>query len=1473
MRQLERVRRSQQASRNSEMIHQIDAIAQLILQSIQQMGPVSLPELVGMSPPVLRLCGYLVYFGFAVNTGVLDQPLFAAWLSAFRYASRQAPVASTALAPLLQEVQQTLAALSAPKDEVTGRACTILWRRLKPNTPATIAQLNASLKLEQLIDRFDVVCGRFEQPLTTFIGLRLAFLRSLATVSVSASDMDELVLKLEGFMSVHELEDIEEPATRRPHFAKVFETLCRQFAALNMESQCLAPEDAAGLELLAMRQTKSNASIVATESGSSSAQSDLRLLGSVLHKGRSEDQPSPVNAIAGQLFDSMGSVAEVSLNDMDILTCETKTLGRLFGLKAHLLSKSKSNALDACLQRLLTVVLRALTSQSDDTTLQSLATSLEAELRGDYELAISGAIERPHSGAQTKPGRTVIWVHNQLHSVIEYLRRPKTEQQSRLVHAAHAWTSFALVCLALYVPDETFDPALQPRLQRDVHRQTVSYLSQQLQSVRTLRATMYGDEDSLRARVLRESLQNLGPEPDVEEVCRPGMSELSQMEGELVSLMRTVHQLHNGYSAHLPTVPDDNSMSNILRVRDRLQHKYRAYADITSPVIGFIDCLRTSQVMKSLADTEVQQTGSWNLIDPITPFVNASVQTWLSDEPFVTALSGGIDQQQTLYVLSILASRCSVWSLTKASIALRQAVDDTFIRFYTHWKVRLSDDQRREAAKSSLYRFKGDEDLQDGLSTEALEELFPGQEPLSIDTSDQLPLKKQQEDNSAHKISQLYHAILAPSKLDQASFWDILQRFAGLAASTRISHRDEPYITAMICSLYENNEKLAHGNARYHPYNMYTDPNVEQVKMVVVTLAKVQGRFRSLHQSWPEHATPVDVLRLCAQTLDISHTEPLTKFLPLLEKLHMTVGEWQDIASREFSVSEVLEDVMTLIVSWRQLELSSWAGLLNREAAACEQAASSWWYVAYENIIAASRGLEDSSTALKRHGEDLLQTLGVFIASCGFGEFTPRLRMLRDFEAYLAAYSTEEPSLAFVRQALSNFVEYHAHFQPIIVDRLNKGRAGLEKDVKNVIQVASWKDRSIETMKQSAKSSHKKLLKIVRKYRLLLAQPVAPILQATIQQKHLADTLADAPALQAFEGAVVEETTRRALPHLTAWSNRPDRFKNIPATVSLMQLKIESAERAIDTSGRVEEFVSDLIAAITELQNATPATLTEDNKAAVQHLKTRKRRLLADVLRDVRFMGFQSNLSEDVLAQQATIHQVLAHIPVLDGEREREMVNTADADYSLHRLLHIMPSVREGARKHSEDLTPAEAARCLSLLESMLQVAVKQRTSLCQHLRDTARLHSTLQYFRAFASQLAPVVSSSHHYQHLDSRIECFGVAAETCMRLVKTQSELGGGDYAIVLQRLQEAVDQVAKLTTDLGSMPQLPAGIANCDIQGLQGRFNHVVTNLATLPADAAQQYPELEPTVAAVKVVSQRHGRLTVQQSEWKRDRRTQ
>ncbi|TKA35071.1 hypothetical protein B0A54_14580, partial [Friedmanniomyces endolithicus] len=1136
-----------------------------------------------------------------------------------------------------------------------------------PPMPPSIAQLEPVLGFEQVAHRFDQACRRFDVPIPTLVQTRMTFARALKAAKSGNADVLEISQRLGLLMPAMSDDTAVALPERRPRFAQVFEALSQHAALLGLVDRSLPDEQTTTIELLALRTTSDSMLTTDGAPAQLTVRAQFNLLSRVFpvleksgHQRTSPPLPSAV-------VEHAASAAQVSLGDLDLLEYESHALGHTIARQPHILNLDEAEMLDPCLMSITKAVLVTLASSKSESGTKNMALHLLANLEAKNDMthrasSITGANSSSGDGTSDCDGLDQILAA--LNKVVAYLRTTAMGQRSSSSSAAEAWTAHGMACLALYLPREPFDPALRPRIERDIHRQTLLDLQQQLRVLQTFRAALFGEQESLRSRTVQADISHMGPEPAVEEICRPEVSAMTELQADIDGLTRALTPLWQ-----VPTASNASNTlfwNNLDRIRNRLEHQYRAYGDFTAPIVGFIDCMRIGRMLSMQADLRTLQGDSSASLAQITPFVGASYPDWSGDRAFVELFSGRPGQRDTLLALSILAARLHDSGIPSLSPALLSVVDQQFEQFYDLWKTRLSEEQKRSAADSSLYRYKGDDDLSDEAAAEELAALFPSHHDI-----DPAPgLRTAAIEHFTEEIAEVHHAIFRGQPGSQETLLGLLERYTQSIGTAKHDTGAEKYVASILWSAHNLTGRLSGVVHAGVSYNMYTDSNIREAKRVRRLITDIRRRFDELHLAWPEHATPIEVQRACDQVLGIGHAEPLLKFLPVLEKLHATMTQWQQIASREFNVVSELEDVTSLIVSWRQIELSSWAGLLDREDHACRKAAASWWYVAYESIIAAVRALQHSPLELRSHTEGLLQTLASFLSNCGLAEFLPRMDMLRDFEAHLRARMQEEPTFVDVQQALANFVAFHERFEGVVALKLAKGRTDLEKEIKNVIQVASWKDRNVETLKRSATSSHKRLVRMVRKYRALLAGSVGPLLVGGVPPR--------GPFAESVLSIVVATTTTPAISESTpaafriaAWDHRPARFRHIEGTVSLMRTKAGDVGNS-RTSEEVARYNAEIREAIQSLQKETPAILNEKNKSQIQDLKRRKRRLLADVIREVQGMGFQRSMGDDSLTQQAALHNVLSKCPAMVAHPKDSML--AGAEHYFHSFLAVLPA-------------------------------------------------------------------------------------------------------------------------------------------------------------------------------------------------------
>ncbi|PHH91404.1 hypothetical protein CDD83_602 [Cordyceps sp. RAO-2017] len=280
--------------------------------------------------------------------------------------------------------------------------------------------------------------------------------------------------------------------------------------------------------------------------------------------------------------------------------------------------------------------------------------------------------------------------------------------------------------------------------------------------------------------------------------------------------------------------------------------------------------------------------------------------------------------------------------------------------------------------------------------------------------------------------------------------------------------------------------------------NFYNDANLPEARKLIPLAYKIKARFREL-QGVDEigHMQPLaDVVQSCDKLLEQIHAEPLAKLIPKVEQLHALVYEWQfgGWASKVYGVLPLHDALTETIIRWRRLELSTWANLFDMEEKKCQDDAYSWWFVAYQVVIGVPLSMIESPSELREYATSLMQSLEIYFAGSIAGQFKTRVSLLRQLLGHLRLLALDHPVLQVIHDAVKNFVGYFARFEAAADAAIRNGRLPIEKKMKDVLLMASWKDTNISALRESARKSHQKLFRLVRKFRGVLGQDMKVII-------------------------------------------------------------------------------------------------------------------------------------------------------------------------------------------------------------------------------------------------------------------------------------------------------------------------------------------------------------------------------------------
>ncbi|KKY36409.1 putative midasin [Diaporthe ampelina] len=893
--------------------------------------------------------------------------------------------------------------------------------------------------------------------------------------------------------------------------------------------------------------------------------------------------------------------------------------------------------------------------------------------------------------------------------------------------AAVAWVHFAIGSVKLYVPDKIFDPYLRAQTERDSHEELLTNLRLKWQALCAFEKGFTGQASNLRAKLLSEEIEHLGEPPAAAvTIYRPSSVDLARLQGEFNNVLNAVVKSDvasavfeylaigtEGKAQEVQLVTD-----NVLHLIERLSSRFQVYEDLTVPLVTILRCLQLGLSLGTVSGAG-QGSDAGSLLS-VTPMLGGSIWSHATQLP-----------PQSLEFLSYIGLWVSVNGIQSLDTTLRQLTFQSLHYFYEEWSKKLDADKRQEAAKNSLYRYKGGVDDEEA-DQQDLNELFPDYETEVVEDPAARKFPGNASRNLSLRLAERHERIfLAPQNTQQSMInfcKGVARNVSGKAAQFPLdAQTDRSLLPGALLVLNEKTDNFT-SSTTSAGYNFYTSANLFESRKLVNLVHGIRLRFRELQKvDEIAHLEPLaDVLGACEHVLELSHSDPLAKIITRVEKLVAFVYEWQHggWASHVYGALSLYNRLTDTVVSWRRLELATWAKLFDMEVEKCQTDAKSWWFVAYHAVIAIPMSKVELGQDLKDYSVQLLSDLEMFFSEAVLGEFHTRLQLLRQLSQQLELLVIDYSALGLIHNAVLNFVSMYRRYESKVVEAIQKGRATVEKAMKDVLLLASWKDTNIVALRESARKSHQKLFKLVRKFRAVLGQPMRIIVDQGLPDENHASTKATDPVAPAppQPNNAAASVCQQLIP---GWLDdaHAKRLSNAGKIISIMSKASQLPESTVNAAEVVDTFVNNTMSAMTSLKQETPAFLNDENKEQVKHLKTRKVRLFEDTVKEIRTMGFTRNLNEAHLRNQKQLAAVLAKLEYLPSVGDSSL---AETEYYFHKILDLAPQVRHSLHDHNGDLTNETVRRSTGYMEGIIHVLIQQRRCLAENANRLASVDASI---------------------------------------------------------------------------------------------------------------------------------------------------
>lgn len=1432
---------------------------QALYDFIQGLGEESLQssELDAAIHTVMCLCWDIYH---ATDVEQVSEGEFQVYLEVGKQVCASLSSSSPVLKSLEPSLSRALARFQDGWALTTGLSMQRIWDSWRHVTPSSQQQLESLIELEKTVSEFTALALQTRVDLSQLSAVWKSLVNAQQFV-LEGADGGALVDSLK--QTVTELSQAvrRSDSPQYPYFTESFEALCQYRDISVIDDGRKASDIHTILSLLAGRPA------ISLQSSTTLSQVPETLNRLALFTGAGGSVRSPL-ALGGvlslSLLERLSSVSNTTLGQMDLLKAEKQALSKAVSLSSQWIAENQLQSFKRVLARLTVELIRCHQDFFQPESFLNLVSNLEAVGKGHSATHLTSLPVLFNKDAlKDQFFRTL--ATNALPSLLISLASvPQVTSTIVCVEKATrdlglAAIRLAVILLRLFVPDKVFDPSLGLVVQRKRHHQRLSEFSAKSEALLSFEATFSGQSSTLRSSVLQQRIQELGSAPPPASVTRPQKSELSLLHGEFINLINSVlNRNPESLFASTETPSKSREMvqlmrNNIQQLSSRLNTHYRSYDDVTVPVVRFLQLLDTGLLLNSASDEDLDEIKDIRYLSVRTPFLGGSThpvfQTTSSRE------DNSLDQPPSSANLIELRLHelSALWAAKDADANIlelssgRDTIRRVFADFHQLWKTRLREDQEKEAEKGELYRYRGSWEDEEEVNEAEVNQLFPTYDDDTPSNSEDVG--RIDPRLIASRLASL-HAKIIGNHSDGDALPKFVKETARFVGSLWSKNKTEfapvmPQSHLPAAFLLLDDVVGEESQDRQKNYNFYIDSNFAEARKLVTLTLSVQARFVQIQTAWPEHAVLQDVITCCSEILQFKHTEPVAKFLTKVEKLHSLIHEWQLVASREFSAAPLYDEITSMTVSWRRLELTTWAKLLDIEKDRCEEDVSAWWFVAYEALLAVPLQMaQDGEQDMKEHTQGVISTLEQFFISTTLGQFSRRLQLVSDFRAMLLIFANDFACLMPLADALSNFLSHFRPFEPLADKILQDKRSALEKDIKEQIQLASWKDTNIVALKESARRSHVKLFKLVRKYRAALAQPIQPVLEQGLSDSTEATTTSQNGDIPLARIASPEALS--SCQQIKEWSVRPARFQNPDATTRGMLNLYSSIPSEFDIAKDLDEFTTSVIESINEFKSQTPKTLTEDNKDDVQHLKVQKRRLYAETLKRVFEMGVKRNAGTQLIETQVSLAQVIATCAAFDaGSSMSGSLQSADSYF--HRLLDLLPRARLAARNYSDELSNVEVSRSMGSIEHLLFMVRRQRSVLSPVLSGLGSLKSvviTMQNIWTIGSQSLTKASASV-CQERPSMIRTLawltpiiGLATE----IVQVHSKFSGLDSSAASQALTSRKKALEELCKSLKSLPSLASGIIPHSQNDLVAKAQQGLNELATYVQQLNVERPDL-------------------------------
>jgi len=1022
-------------------------------------------------------------------------------------------------------------------------------------------------------------------------------------------------------------------------------------------------------------------------------------------------------------------------------------------------------------------------------------------------------------------------------SIMDRLKRTENTREM-----GQAWISTGLLLVMVIIPKFPVDPAAEVIVEKFLLEQLVKYYENEIYTQKKIEKINKGDSKSIVIQKLEDQLVKARAKLSellLKVPLRPKKTmilsifqDLEQLSKTLLNESQLLEIVRNLGSDESYLQRESLLQSNLFNFIERMKSNYPKYMDLLKPI--FIAIYQIKYGLKLISGTVVREGNDQDINAIVGNLMNfGQCDLWLKSIP--SSLSQLDQIKRSLKIKK---------SLEDDKIDLYIELLNTFIARLNH-QVKISgitapyynqinliymelsriitliEEKEREKIKEEeeLFKYKTKENdvmIDKNEEEEEFNELFPDYyedfedvTSTALDDGSKKPVTEPKESKkSLLSKSRLGRIEEIASKIVESQRYFMIQNYTedvseeynafvkSYDMASKIIKETSPFLSDEIDSTcYHGNLVMIHqtkrrinGDRQVKNYNFYKDENIIEVSKSIPILIEMENKLHELLQRWPGHSVLLQLSTICKRIALFPITSPVIKILTGLEILIQKCDEWEAYASKEVSIKAEMNKVIELIVEWRKYELKLWWDLLEIQDKEFAEKASKLWFYLYKLILEPINKCNELNVELKLEEYEeiysgILNGVDQFIRNSSLGEFDSRLDMIYQFYLQITKYHQSNNMFITIANILWNIHEYYTQFKEGIDEFLKTSRKPIEKELKNYVRIAKWKDVNIYALKESAKRTHYQLNKFIKKYKEILNTSIyTKIVEAqtkyTSNQEPKVNT-----SLGSYRSArdYFESHNVKLVSSLEV-SNDETRIAEVEkqienkerlAQVPLILKKMKSINREFLRTGLytkkaniIEELCETIVERLKEFkkQNETLSDDAKDEKAWKLQKSLRKK-ALADLfnqfkkmglrLRDVKYFENQKK-TDYIFKLNHTVDQTFKLIHASSAKTGlfkhiENMINQSNDRY--YKFIAYISLLRSLAHEASPDLSALDVQRSLSSEEHMLYMILQQRTvlaSLNEHYSKFLYIYHQIQdvYMLANETKTSPsdIILSSHIY-------------------------------------------------------------------------------------------------------------------------------